>query len=211
MITKEEILKRLMEERDKISKEKQITDKWIQVRADKLFEGVTEETDIEELIKFTVEVMPEMQANMNSILKLESEKIKEELAKKIIPKDKLKDIKEVKTEFELPQEYQDALDFAKQFRAEKLANEKKQAAFNIAKKGIGENQLPLLQLTFNKLNVSSEIETEAIVEMGLKDFNDILQLGITPSNIDSPQNTKDNINKNIETYNEVKANILRKQ
>lgn len=211
MITKEEILTRLMEERDKISKEKQITDKWIQVRADKLFEGVTEETDIEELIKFTIEVMPEMQANMNSILKLESEKIKEELAKKIIPKDKLKDPKEVKTEFELPQEYQDALDFAKQFRAEKLANEKKQAAFNIAKKGIGENQLPLLQLTFNKLNVSSEIETEAIVEMGLKDFNDILQLGITPSNIDSPQNTKDNINKNIETYNEVKANILRKQ
>lgn len=117
----------------------------------------------------------------------------------------------MKTEFELPQEYQDALDFAKQFRAEKLANEKKQAAFNIAKKGIGENQLPLLQLTFNKLNVSSEIETEAIVEMGLKDFNDILQVGITPSNIDSPQNTKDNINKNIETYNEVKANILRKQ
>ena len=211
MITKEEILTRLMEERDKISKEKQITDKWIQVRADKLFEGVTEETDIEELIKFTVEVMPEMQANTNSILKLESEKIKEELAKKIIPKNKLKDPKEVKTEFELPQEYQDALDFAKQFRAEKLANEKKQAAFNIAKKGIGENQLPLLQLTFNKLNVSSEIETEAIVEMGLKDFNDILQLGITPSNIDSPQNTKDNINKNIETYNEVKANILRKQ
>lgn len=211
MITKEEILTRLMEERDKISKEKQITDKWIQVRADKLFEGVTEETDIEELIKFTIEVMPEMQANMNSILKLESEKIKEELAKKIIPKDKPKDTKEVKTEFELPQEYQDALDFAKQFRAEKLANEKKQAAFNIAKKGIGENQLPLLQLTFNKLNVSSEIETEAIVEMGLKDFNDILQLGITPSNIDSPQNTKDNINKNIETYNEVKANILRKQ
>ena len=211
MITKEEILTRLMEERDKISKEKQITDKWIQVRADKLFEGVTEKTDIEELIKFTVEVMPEMQANMNSILKLESEKIKEELAKKIIPKDKPKDPKEVKKEFELPQEYQDALDFAKQFRAEKLANEKKQAAFNIAKKGIGENQLPLLQLTFNKLNVSPEIETEAIVEMGLKDFNDILQVGITPSNIDSPQNTKDNINKNIETYNEVKANILRKQ
>ena len=211
MITKEEILTRLMEERDKISKEKQITDKWIQVRADKLFEGVTEETDIEELIKFTVEVMPEMQANTNSILKLESEKIKEELAKKFIPKDKPKDTKEVKTEFELPQEYQDALDFAKQFRAEKLANEKKQAAFNIAKKGIGENQLPLLQLTFNKLNVSSEIETEAIVEMGLKDFNDILQLGITPSNIDSPQNSKDNINKNNETYNEVKANILRKQ
>lgn len=211
MITKEEILTRLMEERDKISKEKQITDKWIQVRADKLFEGVTEETDIEDLIKFTIEVMPEMQANMNSILKLESEKIKEELAKKFIPKDKPKDPKEVKTEFELPQEYQDALDFAMQFKAEKLANEKKQAAFNIAKKGIGENQLPLLQLTFNKLNVSSEIKTEAIVEMGLKDFNDILQLGITPSNIDSPQNTKDNINKNIETYNEVKANILRKQ
>src|SRR5574344_2202170 len=88
MITKEEILTRLMEERDKISKEKQITDKWIQVRADKLFEGVTEETDIEELSKFTVEVMPEMQANMNSILKLESEKIKEELAKKIIPEEK---------------------------------------------------------------------------------------------------------------------------
>lgn len=211
MITKEEILTRLMEERDKISKEKQITDKWIQVRADKLFEGVTEETDIEELIKFTIEVMPEMQANMNSILKLESEKIKEELAKKIIPKDKLKDPKEVKTEFELPQEYQDALDFAMQFKAEKLANEKKQAAFNIAKKGIGENQLPLLQLTFNKLNVSSEIETEAIVEMGLKDFNDILQLGITPSNIESAQNTKDAKDKNMATYNEVKANILRKQ
>lgn len=213
MITKEEILTRLMEERDKISKEKQITDKWIQVRADKLFEGVTEETDIEELIKFTVEVMPEMQANMNSIFKLESEKIKEDLAKK----NKLKETKEVKeeketeTKFELPQEYKDALDFAKQFRAEKLVSEKKKEAFEIAKKGIGENQLPLLQLTFNKLNVSSDFETEAIVEMGLKDFNDILQLGITPSNIDSPQNTKDNINKNIDTYKEVKANILRKQ
>lgn len=212
MITKEEILTRLMEERDKISKEKQITDKWIQVRADKLFESVTEETEIEDLIKFTIDVMPEMQANMNSIFKIESERIKNELAKQ----NKLKKIKEVEeeeteTKFELPQEYKDALDFAKQFRAEKLVSEKKKEAFEIAKKGIGENQLPLLQLTFNKLNVSSDFETEAIAEMGLKDFNDILQLGITPTNIESAQNTKDATDKNMATYNEVKANILRKQ
>lgn len=213
MITKEEILTRLMEERDKISKEKQITDKWIQVRADKLFESVTEETEIEDLIKFTIDVMPEMQANMNSIFKIESERIKNELAKQNKTKEtkEVKEEKETETKFELPQEYKDALDFAKQFRAEKLVSEKKKEAFEIAKKGIGENQLPLLQLTFNKLNVSSDFETEAIAEMGLKDFNDILQLGITPTNIESAQNTKDTTDKNMATYNEVKANILRKQ
>lgn len=210
MTTREEILRRLTEERDKISKEKQITDKWIQVRADKLFAEVTEETELENLIKFTIEVMPEMQANMNSVFKVESERIKEELAK-IKPPAVIKKEVEPEVKYELPQEAKDAIEFARQFQSEKLVGDKKKAAFEIAKMGIGENQLPLLKLELNKLNVSSDIESEKIAEMGLKNFNDILQAGLVPTNIDAPSNTDKNVDKNLATYNEVKVNILKKQ
>lgn len=210
MTTREEILRRLTEERDKISKEKQITDKWIQVRADKLFAEVTEETELENLIKFTIEVMPEMQANMNSVFKVESERIKEELAKTKTPEVIKKEV-EPEVKYELPQEAKDAIEFARQFQSEKLVGDKKKAAFEIAKMGIGENQLPLLKLELNKLNVSSDIELEKIAEMGLKNFNDILQAGLVPTNIDVPSNTDNKVDKNLATYNEVKANILKKQ
>ena len=210
MTTREEILRRLTEERDKISKEKQITDKWLQVRADKLFAEVTEETELENLIKFTIEVMPEMQANMNSVFKVESERIKEELAK-IKPPAVIKKEVEPEVKYELPQEAKDAIEFARQFQSEKLVGDKKKAAFEIAKMGIGENQLPLLKLELNKLNVSSDIESEKIAEMGLKNFNDILQAGLVPTNIDAPSNTDDKVDKNLATYNEVKVNILKKQ
>lgn len=210
MTTKEEILRRLTEERDKISKEKQITDKWIQVRADKLFAEVTEETELENLIKFTIEVMPEMQANMNSVFKVESERIKEELAKTKTPEVIKKEV-EPEVKYELPQEAKDAIEFARQFQSEKLVGDKKKAAFEIAKMGIGENQLPLLKLELNKLNVSSDIESEKIAEMGLKNFNDILQAGLVPTNIDAPSNTDNKVDKNLATYNEVKVNILKKQ
>lgn len=210
MITREEILRRLTEERDKISKEKQITDKWLQVRADKLFAEVTEETELENLIKFTIEVMPEMQANMNSVFKVESERIKEELAKTKTPEVIKKEV-EPEVKYELPQEAKDAIEFAKQFQSEKLVGDKKKAAFEIAKMGIGENQLPLLKLELNKLNVSSDIESEKIAEMGLKNFNDILQAGLVPTNIDVPSNTDNKVDKNLATYNEVKVNILKKQ
>ena len=210
MTTREEILRRLTEERDKISKEKQITDKWIQVRADKLFAEVTEETELENLIKFTIEVMPEMQANMNSVFKVESERIKEELAKTKIPEVIKKEV-EPEVKYELPQEAKDAIEFARQFQSEKLVGDKKKAAFEIAKIGIGENQLPLLKLELNKLNVSSDIESEKIAEMGLKNFNDILQAGLVPTNIDVPSNTDNKVDKNLATYNEVKVNLLKKQ
>lgn len=210
MTTREEILRRLTEERDKISKEKQITDKWIQVRADKLFAEVTEETELENLIKFTIEVMPEMQANMNSVFKVESERIKEELAKTKTPEVIKKEV-EPEVKYELPQEAKDAIEFARQFQSEKLVGDKKKAAFEIAKIGIGENQLPLLKLELNKLNVSSDIESEKIAEMGLKNFNDILQAGLVPTNIDVPSNTDNKVDKNLATYNEVKVNILKKQ
>ena len=210
MTTKEEILRRLTEERDKISKEKQITDKWIQVRADKLFAEVTEETELENLIKFTIEVMPEMQANMNSVFKVESERIKEELAKTKTPEVIKKEV-EPEVKYELPQEAKDAIEFARQFQSEKLVGDKKKAAFEIAKMGIGENQLPLLKLELNKLNVSSDIESEKIAEMGLKNFNDILQAGLVPTNIDAPSSTDNKVDKNLATYNEVKVNILKKQ
>ena len=210
MTTREEILRRLTEERDKISKEKQITDKWLQVRADKLFAEVTEETELENLIKFTIEVMPEMQANMNSVFKVESERIKEELAKTKTP-EVIKKEGEPEVKYELPQEAKDAIEFARQFQSEKLVGDKKKAAFEIAKMGIGENQLPLLKLELNKLNVSSDIESEKIAEMGLKNFNDILQAGLVPTNIDAPSNTDKNVDKNLATYNEVKVNILKKQ
>lgn len=210
MITREEILRRLTEERDKISKEKQITDKWLQVRADKLFAEVTEETELENLIKFTIEVMPEMQANMNSVFKVESERIKEELAKTKTPEVIKKEV-EPEVKYELPQEAKDAIEFAKQFQSEKLVGDKKKAAFEIAKMGIGENQLPLLKLELDKLNVSSDIESEKIAEMGLKNFNDILQAGLVPTNIDVPSNTDNKVDKNLATYNEVKVNILKKQ
>jgi len=210
MTTREEILRRLTEERDKISKEKQITDKWIQVRADKLFAEVTEETELENLIKFTIEVMPEMQANMNSVFKVESERIKEELAKTKTPEVIKKEV-EPEVKYELPQEAKDAIEFARQFQSEKLVGDKKKAAFEIAKMGIGENQLPLLKLELNKLNVSSDIESEKIAEMGLKNFNDILQAGLVPTNIDVPSNTDNKVDKNLATYNEVKVNILKKQ
>lgn len=210
MTTREEILRRLTEERDKISKEKQITDKWLQVRADKLFAEVTEETELENLIKFTIEVMPEMQANMNSVFKVESERIKEELAKTKTPEVIKKEV-EPEVKYELPQEAKDAIEFAKQFQSEKLVGDKKKAAFEIAKMGIGENQLPLLKLELNKLNVSSDIESEKIAEMGLKNFNDILQAGLVPTNIDVPSNTDNKVDKNLATYNEVKVNILKKQ
>ena len=210
MTTREEILRRLTEERDKISKEKQITDKWLQVRADKLFAEVTEETELENLIKFTIEVMPEMQANMNSVFKVESERIKEELAKTKTPEVIKKEV-EPEVKYELPQEAKDAIEFARQFQSEKLVGDKKKAAFQIAKIGIGENQLPLLKLELDKLNVSSDIESEKIAEMGLKNFNDILQAGLVPTNIDVPSNTDNKVDKNLATYNEVKANILKKQ
>lgn len=210
MITREEILRRLTEERDKISKEKQITDKWLQVRADKLFAEVTEETELENLIKFTIEVMPEMQANMNSVFKVESERIKEELAKNKTPEVIKKEV-EPEVKYELPQEAKDAIEFARQFQSEKLVGDKKKAAFEIAKIGIGENQLPLLKLELDKLNVSSDVESEKIAEMGLKNFNDILQAGLVPTNIDVPSNTDNKVDKNLVTYNEVKANILKKQ
>ena len=210
MTTREEILRRLTEERDKISKEKQITDKWLQVRADKLFAEVTEETELENLIKFTIEVMPEMQANMNSVFKVESERIKEELAKTKTPEVIKKEV-EPEVKYELPQEAKDAIEFARQFQSEKLVGDKKKAAFDIAKIGIGENQLPLLKLELNKLNVSSDIESEKIAEMGLKNFNDILQAGLVPTTIDAPSSTDNKVDKNLATYNEVKANILKKQ
>lgn len=210
MTTREEILRRLTEERDKISKEKQITDKWLQVRADKLFAEVTEETELENLIKFTIEVMPEMQANMNSVFKVESERIKEELAKTKMPEVIKKEV-EHEVKYELPQEAKDAIEFARQFQSEKLVGDKKKAAFEIAKMGIGENQLPLLKLELNKLNVSSDIESEKIAEMGLKNFNDILQAGLVPTTIDAPSSTDNKVDKNLATYNEVKVNILKKQ
>lgn len=209
MTTKEEILRRLTEERDKISKEKQITDKWIQVRADKLFAEVTEETELENLIKFTIEVMPEMQANMNSVFKVESERIKEELAKTKTPEVIKKEV-EPEVKYELPQEAKDAIEFARQFQSEKLVGDKKKAAFEIAKMGIGENQLPLLQYSLNKLNVSSEIDADTIAQMGLKEFNDILQLGIMPSTIDTPVSTGDKTNPNLDMYKKVGEDLKKK-
>ena len=78
MITQEQILEKLKLERDKISPTKQVTDRCLEEKSKRLFNKVTEETVLDELVADTIEDIKDTQLTINSVLAEEAKKTKTE-------------------------------------------------------------------------------------------------------------------------------------
>lgn len=152
MHTKEEILEKLKLERDKISPSKQVTDKWLEVKAERLFARQKEEDEIEldDVVKDTVEDIKDTQANINSVMAAEAKK---------------KPAEKTDVTPELPEEMKEMIEF---YRAEKEAKQiafKRNDLFALVSKGLEGKQKDAMKQVVEDLTIGHDSDLSQLVDL----------------------------------------------
>lgn len=191
MITQEEILAQLKLERDKISPLKQVTDRYLEEKAKRLFSKVTEETVLTDLIADTIEDIKDTQLTINSVLADEAKKKPKTETK---TETKTKEV-ETQTQTQIPDEMKEFMESWKAEQKQKTIAAKKQQMIEAAKVKFSENQIPILKTVVEKFNFDFEQTDDVLLQTVITETTNFIKntIGdITPQN---PNNTQVNSNE----------------
>lgn len=191
MITQEEILAQLKLERDKISPLKQVTDRYLEEKAKRLFGRVTEETVLTDLIADTIEDIKDTQLTINSVL---AEEAKKNPKKETKTETKPKEV-ETQTQTQIPDEIKEFMESWKAEQKQKAIAAKKQQILEAAKTKFNENQIPILKTVVEKFNFDFEQTDDVLLQTVITETTNFIKntIGdITPQN---PNNTQTNSNE----------------
>ena len=191
MITQEEILAQLKLERDKISPLKQVTDRYLEEKAKRLFSKVTEETVLTDLIADTIEDIKDTQLTINSVLAEEAKKKPKTETK---TETKTKEV-ETQTQTQIPDEMKEFMESWKAEQKQKTIAAKKQQMIEAAKVKFSENQIPILKTVVEKFNFDFEQTDDVLLQTVITETTNFIKntIGdITPQN---PNNTQVNSNE----------------
>lgn len=195
MITQEEILAQLKLERDKISPLKQVTDRYLEEKAKRLFGRVTEETVLTDLIADTIEDIKDTQLTINSVLAEEAKKNpKKETKTETKTETKPKEV-ETQTQTHIPDEIKEFMESWKAEQKQKAIAVKKQQILEAAKTKFNENQIPILKTVVEKFNFDFEQTDDVLLQTVITETTNFIKntIGdITPQN---PNNTQTNSNE----------------
>ena len=192
MITQEEILAQLKLERDKISPLKQVTDRYLEEKAKRLFSKVTEETVLTDLIADTIEDIKDTQLTINSVLAAEAEKNPKPPTP---PKTPPTPPANPNPTVEIPEEMKEFMESWKAEQKQKTIAAKKQQMIEAAKVKFNENQIPILKTVVEKFNFDFEQTDDVLLQTVITETTNFIKntIGdITPQN---PNNTQVNSNE----------------
>lgn len=193
MITQEQILAQLKLERDKISPLKQVTDRYLEEKAKRLVNKVTEETVLTELIADTIEDIKDTQLTINSVLADEAKKN---------PKTETK-AKEVETKTEtktaeIPNEMKEFMESWKAEQKTKQITAKKQQILEAAKEKFSDNQQSILKTVVEKFNFDFEQSDDVLLQSVITETTNFIKntIGdVTPQNPNGTQKPDDLTNE----------------
>lgn len=193
MITQEQILAQLKLERDKISPLKQVTDRYLEEKAKRLVNKVTEETVLTELIADTIEDIKDTQLTINSVLA-------EEAKKNPKTETKAKEV-ETKTETktaEIPNEMKEFMESWKAEQKTKQITAKKQQILEAAKTKFSDNQQSILKTVVEKFNFDFEQADDVLLQSVITETTNFIKntIGdVTPQNPNGTQKPDDLTNE----------------
>lgn len=193
MITQEEILAQLKLERDKISPLKQVTDRYLEEKAKRLVNKVTEETVLTELVADTIEDIRDTQLTINSVLA-------EEAKKNPKTETKAKEV-ETKTETktaEIPNEMKEFMESWKAEQKTKQITAKKQQILEAAKTKFSDNQQSILKTVVEKFNFDFEQADDVLLQSVITETTNFIKntIGdVTPQNPNGTQKPDDLTNE----------------
>lgn len=193
MITQEQILAQLKLERDKISPLKQVTDRYLEEKAKRLVNKVTEETVLTELIADTIEDIKDTQLTINSVLA-------EEAKKNPKTETKTKEV-ETKTETktaEIPNEMKEFMESWKAEQKTKQITAKKQQILEAAKTKFSDNQQSILKTVVEKFNFDFEQSDDVLLQSVITETTNFIKntIGdVTPQNPNGTQKPDDLTNE----------------
>ena len=193
MITQEQILAQLKLERDKISPLKQVTDRYLEEKAKRLVNKVTEETVLTELVVDTIEDIKDTQLTINSVLADEAKKN---------PKTETK-AKEVETKTEtktaeIPNEMKEFMESWKAEQKTKQITAKKQQILEAAKTKFSDNQQSILKTVVEKFNFDFEQSDDVLLQSVITETTNFIKntIGdVTPQNPNGTQKPDDLTNE----------------
>lgn len=193
MITQEQILAQLKLERDKISPLKQVTDRYLEEKAKRLVNKVTEETVLTELVADTIEDIRDTQLTINSVLADEAKKN---------PKTETK-TKEVETKTEtktaeIPNEMKEFMESWKAEQKTKQITAKKQQILEAAKEKFSDNQQSILKTVVEKFNFDFEQADDVLLQSVITETTNFIKntIGdVTPQNPNGTQKPDDLTNE----------------
>lgn len=193
MITQEQILAQLKLERDKISPLKQVTERYLEEKAKRLVNKVTEETVLTELIADTIEDIKDTQLTINSVLA-------EEAKKNPKTETKAKEV-ETKTETktaEIPNEMKEFMESWKAEQKTKQITAKKQQILEAAKTKFSDNQQSILKTVVEKFNFDFEQSDDVLLQSVITETTNFIKntIGdVTPQNPNGTQKPDDLTNE----------------
>lgn len=193
MITQEQILAQLKLERDKISPLKQVTDRYLEEKAKRLVNKVTEETVLTELVADTIEDIRDTQLTINSVLA-------EEAKKNPKTETKTKEV-ETKTETktaEIPNEMKEFMESWKAEQKTKQITAKKQQILEAAKEKFSDNQQSILKTVVEKFNFDFEQSDDVLLQSVITETTNFIKntIGdVTPQNPNGTQKPDDLTNE----------------
>ena len=191
MITQEEILAQLKLERDKISPFKQVTDRYLEEKAKRLFGRVTEETVLMDLIADTIEDIKDTQLTINSVL---AEEAKKNPKKETKTETKPKEV-ETQTQTHIPDEIKEFMESWKAEQKQKVLAAKKQQIFEAAKTKFNENQIPILKTVVEKFNFDFEQTDDVLLQTVITETTNFIKNTIGDITPQKPNNTQTNSNE----------------
>lgn len=191
MITQEEILAQLKLERDKISPLKQVTDRYLEEKAKRLFGRVTEETVLTDLIADTIEDIKDTQLTINSVL---AEEAKKNPKKETKTETKPKEV-ETQTQTQIPDEIKEFMESWKAEQKQKAIAAKKQQIFEAAKTKFNENQIPILKTVVEKFNFDFEQTDDVLLQTVITETTNFIKNTIGDITPQKPNNTQTNSNE----------------
>lgn len=171
-ITLDKIQERLKLEREKLSNGKQVSDKWIEKRANRLMKLVTEEmeeSELDNIVADSIEDMEEVQANINAAMAAEAAKQKPTPKPK--PTEKPKET-ETPKEVELPDDVKEMLAFYKQQKEATAITSKRDAIFNAAK-GLNEVQKASFKKYLNDMTPEMDADPTELATKYVTKFTEI--------------------------------------
>ena len=191
MITQEEILAQLKLERDKISPLKQVTDRYLEEKAKRLFSKVTEETVLTDLIADTIEDIKDTQLTINSVLADEAKKKPKTETK---TETKTKEV-ETQTQTQIPDEMKEFMESWKAEQKQKTIAAKKQQMIEAAKVKFNENQIPILKTVVEKFNFDFEQADDVLLQTVITETTNFIKNTIGDIAPQNPNNTQVNSNE----------------
>jgi len=188
MITQEQILEKLKLERDKISPTKQVTDRYLEEKSKRLFNKVTEETVLDELVADTIEDIKDTQLTINSVLAEEAKKTKtEQKTKETKTETKTEQKQETMT---IPDEMKEFMDSWKAEQKQKQINAKKEQIFNSAKGKFNDSQQAILKTVIDKFSFDFDQPDDVLQNTIIAETTNFIKATIGEVDPQKPDNKK---------------------